>query len=70
MRVAEGARRMTRAGQWTFLIGITAFLSLFAISMMGNSPAPGLGESAQLALLGIALWVAAWIIEGFSEEAR
>jgi hypothetical protein len=70
MNVSEGVRRMRRAGQWIFLLAVTALVLLYAVAMIGNHELPGFGALAQIALAGGALWLAAWIVEGFSQNTR
>jgi hypothetical protein len=64
MNVAEGARRMRRAGQGIVLIKLAALVLLSTLPVSGNVPIPGIAEVAVLALLGAAVWPAAWIIDG------
>jgi hypothetical protein len=71
MNVAEGAKRMRRAGQWMILIPLIALALLWGLAMSG---APPMLELAQMNLplsvlsLGAALWLAGWIVEGFAKE--
>lgn len=68
MNVSEGSRRMQRAGQWMFLLGITALGLWYGFAILLRDPLPGFGELSQIALAGIALWVAGWIVEGFGQK--
>jgi hypothetical protein len=70
MNAREGARRMRLAGQWIFLLAVTALILLYAMCMVLKSPLPGFGNLAAIAMTGAALWVAAWIVEGFSQNTR
>ena len=68
MNIAEGARRIRRAGQWIFLLAVTAMFLWYGAAWFLKVTLPGLGELAQIALFGVALWVFAWIVEGFAEK--
>jgi hypothetical protein len=68
MNVSEGTRRMRRAGQWILLLAMTALILWYAVAVILKSGLPGYGNLAQMALVGAALWLAAWIVEGFSQN--
>jgi len=61
---------MRFAGQWIFLLAVTALILWYSLAMFLKSSLPGFSILAETALVGIALWVAAWIIEGFSQNTR
>ncbi len=78
MNVQEGARRMKRAGQWLIMVPLTAVLVLWGIGLVvavlrhGSTPLGGgaiifLLAFIYLAIPGGALWLAGWIVEGFSK---
>lgn len=76
MNVHEGARRMRRAGVALALIPIcwcALIMCLQLIAMRHNglgAVAGGLGlaEIFVLAMPGILLWIAGWIVEGFVKD--
>jgi cadmium resistance protein CadD (predicted permease) len=81
MNVAEGARRMQFAGRWMvffaliaaglFLIMtlIVAYLPsgsfIHGIALLGFIPL-----SVPIATVGAILWLAGWIVEGFSKKTQ
>jgi hypothetical protein len=66
MNVAEGTRRIRQAGKWIFLLAATTLILLYAMSMILKNGLPGFSALSQIALVGVALWVAGWIVEGFA----
>jgi len=70
MNAREGVRRMRLAGQWIFLLSVTALLVWYAAAMFWRYALPGFGELVVITMAGAALWVTAWIVEGFSQNTR
>jgi hypothetical protein len=78
MNVSEGVRRMQSAGRWMIMVPLTALLVSIAVGLAaallhaGSSPLSifmMLPLLAPLAVLGGVLWLAGWILEGFTKEA-
>ena len=79
MNIAEGARRMKYAGRWMVLFPLSAFL-LFVCILTVTVFLPGATiryfQATQLlvlplpiAFIGVVLWLAGWITEGFAKES-
>jgi hypothetical protein len=79
MSVQEGARRMKRAGHWIVFVPLT-----FAVVMWGIGLAIALLRRDTISLMhggifflivfvylaipGVVLWIAGWIVEGFAKK--
>jgi hypothetical protein len=78
MNVEEGATRMKRAGLWlaaapAALGGLLICLQLVLIAGPGlGAIAGGIGilEVLLLAIPGVLLWIAGWIVEGFAKNTN
>jgi hypothetical protein len=78
MNTQEGARRMKRAGQWMIIIPLTVVLLLWAAGLVASPVLHYDGPFhaavlfivvfVYLAIPGGALWLAAWIVEGFAKN--
>jgi hypothetical protein len=82
MNIHEGARRMTRAGQWMVFLPPTTVILLCVVGWMSYKSLQGLGGLGVLAapglvltpfcvplmIIGGSLCLAAWITEGFAKE--
>ena len=77
MNIREGARRMRRVGQWMILIPLSIILVVWGTALANaliTRSAEGMTLGVRLlfpailaAIPGAALWVAAWILEGFGK---
>ena len=76
MNVEEGARRIKPAGMWLALIP-AALGSLLVCLRVFLMTGPGIGaiagsigilEVLLLAIPGVLLWIAGWIVEGLAQE--
>jgi len=80
MNVAEGSRRMRRAGRWMVLVSASVFVSfLFLAELFSNL---NMGDFINwfgilqllmpllliVAIPGGALWLAGWILDGFAKD--
>jgi hypothetical protein len=77
MNTREGARRMQRAGQWLVMIPLTTLLLLTGFTVVLNLLHPNASNPLgfilpfiPLLLPGGLLWLAGWIVEGFSKEGH
>jgi hypothetical protein len=76
MNVMEGARRMRRAGRWMVLIPllVTIFLCLLSFIAYALNRRAGFIVFAvpliPIEILGMILWLAGWIVEGFGKDTK
>jgi hypothetical protein len=79
MNVEEGARRMTRAGQWLVGVPSAIAIAIWTVTLAGGLLHPGFGIlfpgamifgvlALYLAIGGGVLWLAGWIVEGFAQK--
>jgi hypothetical protein len=74
MNVMEGARRMRRAGRWMVVIPllVTVVLGLAAFVAYALNRNPGIIGLAvpliPIEIIGVVLWLAGWIVEGFAKD--
>jgi hypothetical protein len=80
MNSAEGARRMQTAGRWMVFIPVSMGLLFICLALViaylnsgKNSPGFSLFAFVPLLLpigvIGIFLWLAGWIVEGFAQKS-
>jgi hypothetical protein len=71
MNIAEGSRRMRRAGQWSVILSVGASALSMGLAMPFNllQPLHLFVLFLPIALVGTALWLAGWILEGFAKNA-
>jgi hypothetical protein len=76
MNITEGARRMQSAGRWIFLINAAFGLCLVGVDLLLP---PYMRDFRLLGIvpllfpilvLGAALWLAGWIVDGFAKDAH
>ena len=74
MNVSEGAKRMRQAGRWIAIISLAVcLLAVVAVFVLGiQNLLVGFGVCINLfipiAIAGVILWIAGWIVEGFAKE--
>jgi hypothetical protein len=76
MNVAEGARRMRRAGQWLVIVPLAVLALLICVAAVWALIRPDLRSPfglvpifIPLVIPGGVLWLAGWIVEGFAKDA-
>jgi hypothetical protein len=80
MNIAEGARRMQTAGRWMVFVPVSLGLLFICLLLViaylpigKNSPGFPLFAFVPLLLpigtLGVLLWLADWIVEGFAQKS-
>ena len=77
MNIHEGARRMQRAEQWMVMIVLSVLVLLVLAGAVMTSFHSGtlfpwslIPEFIPLLLLGVLLWIAGWIVDGFGRDAQ
>ena len=77
MNILEGSRRMKQAGRWMLFLALTVMVLLVGISGVMSlyrgdlrTPLALIPMSLPFFVPGAALWLAGWIVEGFSKEPR